>query len=329
MFKGGVNNKLNNLKRILLFNPAISSLNMGDHIIFNSVYNQLTSLINEAFVVEVSTHLPVSRYLRYTRDFDYKFVCGSNLLRGKMNRLFRQWDINIFNAKYIGPCILVGVGWWQYGDEPNLYTKKLYKKILSTDYFHSVRDSYTEKQLKKMGFENVINTGCPSMWGLTKEHCSQIPVRKSDNVVCTITDYNRDVEQDRKLLEILCNNYRNVYLWLQGSNDFEYFKSLKLDNQRIKIIPPNLKAFDSILEKDVDYVGTRLHAGIRALQKKKRTIIIAIDNRAIEKQKDFNLNCVHRNEIERLDSIINSTFSTNINIPIENIKKWKSQFKNK
>lgn len=245
-----------------------------------------------------------------------------------MNRLFRQWDINIFNANNIGPCVLVGVGWWQYGDDPNYYTKKLYKKVLSHDLYHSVRDSYTEKQMKKMGFNNVINTGCPTMWNLTKEHCLKIPKVKSNDVVCTITDYNRDFTRDKKMFEILLDNYNNVYLWLQGTKDQEYFSKLNINNKKIKLIPPSLKAYDSILEKDIDYVGTRLHAGIRALQKKKRTIIIAIDNRANEKQKDFNLKCISRNDVEDLGEVIKSNFYTEINIPIDNIKKWKSQFVN-
>lgn len=312
--------------KIVLYNPAVSSLNMGDHIIFDGAYRELESLLNNAFIVEVSTHLPVSRYLRHTKDFDYRFVCGSNLLRGKMNRLFRQWDINIFNANNVGPCVLVGTGWWQYGDEPNFYTKKLYKKVLSPNLYHSVRDSYTESQLKKMGFDNVLNTGCPTMWSLTKEHCLEIPNVKSEDVICTITDYNKDVKRDKKMLEVLSDNYKNVYLWIQGTKDYDYFKELEFNSEKIRLVPPNLESYDAILEKDVDYVGTRLHAGIRALQKKKRTIIIAIDNRAIEKQKDFNLKCISRNEIEELSGLINSSFSTEINIPIENIKKWKNQF---
>jgi len=299
---------------------------MGDHIIFDGVYSQLEELLNEAFLVEISTHLPVSRYLNYTKDFDYKFVCGSNLLRGKMNERSKQWDINIFNADNVGPCILVGTGWWQYKDDPNFYTKKLYKKVLSSYYLHSVRDSYTEMQLKKMGFDNVINTSCATMWNLTKEFCLEIPKSKSKDVVCTITDYNKNSKSDQKMFGILCDNYETVYLWLQGTQDYDYFKQLNLKSDKIRLVSPNLKSYDSILEKDVDYIGTRLHAGLRALQKKKRTIIIAIDNRAIEKQKDFNLKCISRNEIETLSGMINNNFSTEINIPIENIRKWKSQF---
>lgn len=315
-----------NRKKIALYNPQISSLNIGDHIIFDGVYTQLGKLVDKSFVVEVPTHLPISRYLRHIKNSDYKFICGSNLLRGKMNRIFRQWDINIFNSKLVGPAVLIGAGWWQYGDEPNFYTKKLYKKVLSKKFYHSVRDSYTEKQMKKMGFENVINTGCPTMWNLTRDHCLDIPKEKAQDVVCTITDYNGNIEKDRLLLQILLKNYKNVYLWIQGYNDFEYFRKLDIDEKKIKIVAPNLKEYDLILEKDIDYIGTRLHGGIRALQKKKRTIIIAIDNRAIEKQKDFNLTCILRENIEELEKVINCSLTTEINIPIENINKWKQQF---
>src|SRR4051794_11742838 len=112
------------MKKVVLYNPSVSSLNIGDHIIFDGAKTQIKPILNGSFIIDISTHLPVSNYLNHIGTVDYKFVCGSNLLRGKMNSSFRQWDINIFNAKKVGPCILVGAGWWQYGDEPNLYTKK-------------------------------------------------------------------------------------------------------------------------------------------------------------------------------------------------------------
>lgn len=313
-------------KEIVMYSPAVSSVNMGDHIIYEGVCKQLKGLLEDAFIIEISTHLPVSKYIKTLSKADYKFVCGSNLLRGKMDRCFRQWDIDIFHADKIGPAILVGAGWWQYGDEPNLYTKNLYKRVLSDEYYHSVRDSYTEKQLKKIGIENVINTSCPTMWDLTKEHCLDIPKSKAKNVVTTVTDYRKDIDKDSKMLNILFKNYEKVYLWLQGMGDYQYIKNLNIDEKKVTLVPPNLESYNNILNEDVDYIGTRLHAGIRALQMKKRSIIIGIDNRSIEKKKDFNLVVVNREEIDKLEDFINCEFPTEINIPIDNINKWKSQF---
>lgn len=97
----------------------------------------------------------------------------------------------------------------------------------------------------------------------------------------------------------------------------------------LAILPARLRAYENLLTSDdMDFVGTRLHAGIKALQNKKRSIIIGVDNRAIEKQKDFNLTVISRDKLkEQLADKVNSNFSTEINIPTENIREWKTQFK--
>jgi hypothetical protein len=91
-------------------------------------------------------------------------------------------------------------------------------------------------------------------------------------------------------------------------------------------VKPSLQALDEILTIDIDYLGTRLHAGIRALQNKKRTLILAVDNRAIEISKDTNLPVVPRNDWESITSWIESAYETRIRLPWSNIDKWKSQF---
>lgn len=315
------------MKKILLLDPSVSSLNIGDEIIGDGVKKHIDFLLSDSFVIDISSHLPLSfMYKRAIGTNNYAFVCGSNLLMGKMNRLFKQWHIGYKDISFLKGAILIGAGWWQYNNKPNLYTKILYKKILSKKYLHSVRDNYTVEMLKSMGITNVINTGCATMWSLTPEHCKKIPTKKSENVIFTLTDYKPDKEKDINFIKILNKNYKVLYYWPQGIGDVEYFESLKLDIP-IKIVNPNLKAYDNILEEnEIDFIGTRLHGGIRALQKMKRTIIIAVDNRAKEKQKDFNIVCIERENLTQLEDLINSCWKTEIVIPLENIQKWKNQF---
>lgn len=79
---------------------------------------------------------------------------------------------------------------------------------------------------------------------------------------------------------------------------------------------------------NVDYVGTRLHAGIHAMNYRIRSIIIAIDNRAIEMARDFQLPIIDRVNIETdLRKMIQSDFMTKVKIPVDNINLWKAQFK--
>lgn len=316
------------MKSCVLYSPAISSDNIGDTIIAESAKKQIESIIEPMFVAEIATHLPTSWYfMRIHKKAEYKFVLGSNLLKSTFLGLKRQWDVTLRSASYYGPCILIGAGWWQYNNEPNLYTKILYKKILSKNNIHSVRDHYTEKILNDMGIKNVINTGCPTLWDLTSEFCSQIPKTKAKNVVFTLTDYNRDRELDIKLISVLLSCYEKVYFWPQGSKDFDYFLDLG-QSEDIQIIPPNLEKLDQLLNdpSGIDYVGTRLHGGIRALQHKRRTIILKIDNRAAEMNKSYNLPVVERGDFAELRHMIEGSFETMISLPTQNIEIWKAQF---
>ena len=194
------------------------------------------------------------------------------------------------------------------------------------DYIHSVRDAYTEKFLHKIGITNVVNTGCPTMWGLLPEHCAAIPQKKADTVILTLTDYSQDVARDELLIKTLNEHYRSVYYWIQGANDYAYFKTLR-GVENIKIIPPNLAAYDTFLkEHETDFVGTRLHGGMRALQNKRRTIIIGIDNRAIELNRDFNIPVLNQNNMEQLSGMIEQPLITAIRLNTKNIALFLRQF---
>jgi polysaccharide pyruvyl transferase WcaK-like protein len=117
-----------------------------------------------------------------------------------------------------------------------------------------------------------------------------------------------------------------VYLWIQTDSDHEYARSLVSD---LVYIHPSVAALDGILmsDLDLDYVGNRLHAGIRALQRGRRTIIIEIDNRAHEMGSDFGLPTVGRTDFERLEQMIATPFETAVQLPDLSIARWKSQFK--
>jgi polysaccharide pyruvyl transferase WcaK-like protein len=317
------------MKQIVLWSPSVSSLNLGDGVITDGVKKQLDYILKGNLVVEVSTHLPLSHYYgRFFKDFDLKFVCGSNLLKSSLFGLNAQWDIKPWQKKIAGPAVLVGVGWWRYGNKPNLYTRLLLRSVLSKEIIHSVRDQYTEDILRGIGIPNVLNTGCASMWDLTPEHCAKIPQAKADNVVFTLTDYRTDIINDTLLIKALLRNYRFVYFWPQGSGDARYFESLDVDHAKISWVEPSLSKYNELLRDvdDIEFVGTRLHGGIRAMQYLKRTMIIAVDNRAMEKHKDFNIPILSRDDCRRLDEILPQAFATQITLPEEKIKRWKDQF---
>jgi polysaccharide pyruvyl transferase WcaK-like protein len=327
------------MDKIGILNTAVFSFNKGDYIIMESVKKQLGDILKNNFFVEIPTHSPAfctyqvmnifkkkSLLKKNLDSMKYKFVCGTNLLSKSMLKRTPLWNINIFQSKYLKNCVFLGVGCGTYG-KINWYTKKILKNVLSKDYIHSVRDEEAKKMLEEIGFK-AINTGCPTLWGLTKEHCEQIPISKKDEVVFTLTDYKQDFVNDQKLINILNKNYKRVYFWVQGFYDYEYFKQFK-NIENIEIIFSDINEYDNFLEKhDCDYVGTRLHAGIKAIQYKKRSIIIIVDNRARSMKRDYNLNCIERENIDKLEEYINSEIETNINLNLNNIEMWKKQFDN-
>lgn len=322
------------MKTIVLFDPSIRSLNMGDHIIMRAAEKELSNIIKDNYIIKCGTHSPVVTFYQNTshnprmRIYDnaeYKFICGSNLLWKNMFLPRPTFNVNLWNCRPYRGSVLLGVGTNSKNKNPNYYTKKLYEKILSKELIHSVRDEETKRLLNQMGYE-AINTGCPTMWRFTKKFCEGIPQEKSNKVIFTLTDYSQDPLHDQEMINILINNYDEIYFWVQGVFDMEYFAKMQ-NTEKIKIIAPTLEAYDQILKgNDIDYVGTRLHAGMYALEHKKRTFILAIDNRVRSMKETYNLNSIERNDIELLEEMINKPFKTDLSISEKRIEEWMAQF---
>ena len=319
-----------NVSEIVRFNPSKNTDNLGDYIIMHYCEAVLDELFPGASFSDISVHtVPSLAEEAEVKKADASFVCGTNLLTSHIEE---NWNWRLpdgFKRKLpYRNVILLGVGWKNYEDECSKYSEMIYKSLLNPRVLHSVRDSYTEAALKKVGIINVINTGCPTMWRLTPEFCKKIPKEKAPDVITTVTDYRRDIENDKAMLEILSQNYRNVYLWLQGRADEEYLKELGV-RENVIIIPRDLNESEKRLRYgNADYVGTRLHAGIHALNYGIRSLIVAVDNRALEIAKDTNLPIIMRGNVKNsLQEMLSAEREMQIRIKTENINRFKSQFK--
>ena len=310
----------------VILDTAMGSDNCGDLIIMEACMLQLRDKLDVSAMHHVPTHQFPSDFERMLlSNSRMKILCGTNILSGHMGS-YGLWKLGPDVAPYRN-TLLLGVGFDSAVLDFDDYTKRLFQTILSKEGIHSVRDSFSEKMLRDMGIQNVLNTGCPTMWRLTPEHCATIPTQKAKNVVCTLTDYCRDEENDRAMLDILLVSYQTVYFWLQGRDDLEYIRSLGYEN-KVMLVQPDLQSFDAVLEQpDLDYVGTRLHAGIRALNKGRRSLIVSIDNRAECIHADTGLPIIHRKDIsKKLKQRIMEEVHSKITIPKSNISQWMEQF---
>lgn len=326
------------MKRITLLDTAVGSTNKGDEIIMRCCKEELS--LGGYFVLNAPTHLKTISMLEsigvlpdsaneISRS-EYKFVCGTNLLQSNMLHRSNQWDIDLLTCKPFANSILVGVGGHvaEIGGIKGKYTAELYKKVLSHEYIHSVRTKAAEEDLTRLGFK-AINTGCVTLWKLSPDFCAGIPKEKGRNAIVTLTDYNRDAEKDRLLLEVVIKNYQKVYFWPQGIYDDEYLRELGFEKDLI-VLPADVDAYERVLnnEESLDYIGTRFHGGIFAMRHQKRCIIISLDERMTAMQERIKNNVISRSRIgDQLEKIIQSEFETFVDINLGLIATWKAQFR--
>jgi hypothetical protein len=285
----------------------------------DAVNEAICEMLPDAYTFRIPSHEPLSR-----RSYDFLgkselcFIGGTNILGSPAWRL--QW----YDAFFLKNAICLGVSWAVSCNKPKLRDRLLLPRVLSGKGLHSVRDGYTKNLLAQLGIQSV-STSCPTMWKLTPEHCAVIPSTKARDVVFTLTAYRANPVFDRAMIEILRRNYRRLYFFSQMSDDRRYIK--QFDDHGVRVISPRLSAYDQFLaNEDVDYVGSRLHGGIRALQCKKRTVVMAVDHRSAEIGCDTGLPVLPRGEVNRLDEWVNGCASTQIRLPMADIAGWKSQF---
>ena len=312
------------LRRIALLDTSVASTNLGDRIIMEAVRRELASLIQDAFPFSVATHEWMGAKSRsLLRRSDWVIAGGTSLLSSRM-WIRSTWKLSPLDALARPEIVLMGSGWRVFQGPADPYSRWLLRGVLSRTRTHSVRDSYSEKMLRSLGLPNVLNTGCPTLWSLTPGRVRRTPRHQGENVVTTLNPYMPDQERDREVLRLLARHYRAVYFWAQTDTDFAYAYEL---DPSLRFLDPTLEAYDDLLgsEPSLDYVGLRLHGGIRALQHARRTVIIEIDNRAKTMAADFGLPTVDQHDRAGLENRISQPFETRLNLPWKAIEEWKSR----
>ena len=318
-------------KRILLIDPALhdrsggASPNLGDQIISRAVRREIHDLFGgDLDLSRAPSHaFPGWDIAGKVRDSDCTIVGGSNLLSFHPVRP-TSWKIGLPGLAGFRNLVLMGAGWGSYQTRGNNYGRWVARRILSGSALHSLRDQYSTDQARtSLGLHGSINTACPTMWRLSSPHLASI--RRSKGAVClfSLTDYAKDVQQDTALLEMLAKHYAGrLLLWPQGARDLSYVRSLGFQGQAIE------RSLDSLIDTlrttdGLDYVGTRLHAGILCLEHGVRSMIVSVDNRATEIHRDTGLSVIERSDLAGLAHWLTHDVSCTLGLPYENIDRWK------
>ncbi|WP_111432133.1 polysaccharide pyruvyl transferase family protein [Rhodobacteraceae bacterium DSL-40] len=314
-------------KAAAILDPAIATRNAGDEVIADAARRWIRKALPDHFLTTLPTHDKMGiRSHRLIRQAEYAIVGGSNILS---STLFtdRGWRVGLQDLLFVDKLILLAAGWRNYEKKPTPVTGMMLRRLLDKNAIHSVRDTHTKDMLASVGIENVVVTACVTMWQLTPDHIAEIPKKKGSSVVTTFS-MRKPSPHDSHLIDILLKLYDRVYIWPQGFDDMAYVS--QLSNGRAALLAPTLEAYDELLEADpsLDYLGIRLHAGIRALQKGVRSYIVSIDNRAAEISKDTNLPIVSRGASEEeLRELVSMDYAPELQLPQNEIDIWMDQFK--
>jgi hypothetical protein len=330
---------------IVLLDPGLSYPktqhivdNVGDLIISEAINKKITKLFPHENIIRIPSHYKLSSDGKRTiKKSDIVFIGGTNLLSSYFKKMNRPLGPNKSSLRILFPelknVILFGVGWGYGHDKPlDNMSIRYYRKIFKPNSIQSVRDFESEYKLRKSGINNAVNTNCPTMWGLNGIPMD-LKVRVPENNQClfTLTDYLKDFKLDNLILGTLAERFRKLVFFPQGKGDELYLKMLPCYNKYkaiITILDRSLTAYDDFVDNnDFVYIGTRLHGGIRCLQKGKPALIISIDNRAEDIAKDTNLACIQRSEYTNITKWLDGrTKFGNINLNLEGINAFISQF---
>lgn len=316
------------LDSVAVFDPSLATRNAGDEIISDAARKQIRRVMPMAFQATIPTHERIgARSYRFSMQAKHSIVAGSNILSGHM-MLDRQWRFRPWDALFVKDLILLGVGWRAYGQSRSTPSDMLMRKILSKDGFHSVRDEHTKTEMGKRGIKNVLNTACVTMWDLDLAGLAELPQKKSHRVLTTV-NVGQKKAGEIEFLKLLCEEYDEVFVWPQGIDDEFYVKDIIAQLPKVKKIGATLAAYDEMLAdpQGIDFVGNRLHGGVRALQHMRRATILAVDNRASEIARDTNLPVISLADgIDAVRDAIRNPKPIEVTLPTEQIAQWRGQF---
>lgn len=270
------------LMRTAVLAPWLGSDNLGDRIIQDAIIRKLHAY-GVAPSLELGVHCrPTLRQLYSVRKYKAVLFGGTNALGNSFRgRSGLAPDLMMFYRRRV---VLMGVGWASYALKPTGLSRWTWSTLLSPDAIHAVRDQHTAEILESMNFSAVM-TGCPTTWNLSHPRQLDVGVHTSPTAILTVTNYSRDFKRDNRWIAIVQRYFDSVLFQPMAAEDNDYLVD-GLGIERARILPLSLDSLgEAVTQPDKVYIGTRLHAGVRALQLGCPTLILAIDNRATEMAK--------------------------------------------
>jgi hypothetical protein len=152
---------------IAFINPAVSTTNVGDLFITDSLKRIVRHDRTRSFDVDPRKPVPRETIDRINRDADAAVICGTNLWYKRMARRGR-WMLTLDDLRAMKvPIIPLGVGTTRHHDDCNDFepdTLAQIRQIHASCAVGSASDVRTAEVLDGAGVRNVATTGCPTLF---------------------------------------------------------------------------------------------------------------------------------------------------------------------
>ncbi|WP_291297975.1 polysaccharide pyruvyl transferase family protein [Elioraea sp.] len=308
--------------RLAVIDPSLATDNLGDEVIYQAVEAALLDLFPAAFIHRIASHEALSdRSHKVLRAADMTFVAGSNLLPPD----WAQWRLTLADSMFIDNLVIFGAGWQNDVTQLNRENTKIMRRAFHRTALHAVRDKPAVDNLATLGLR-VVNASCPTLWALDAAATARIPVTRAPEAVVTVTAYRNRPAEDAAFLRLVTESYRKVWFYPQMEDDIPHLERIGFGH--LPRIRATTAAFTRFLaENEVDYIGSRLHGGIRALQTGKRSLILQVDNRARDIAAHTGLPSARLDDPAGIRRWIETPAPTVLRLPEAEIAAWKAQFR--
>lgn len=310
--------------QVTLLDTSVATRNVGDEIIMDSVRREIAELLPEAVVRTVPTHERLGKRSRQLLRGSAVNLAGGTNLVGPPMAYSRLWKIGPSEMLRSPRVTLMGSGWRRYNARVTPYSTTLLRRSLSGDLPHAVRDQFTADRLRSIGIRNTVVTGCPTTWELTDARVRQLPSKIGSAAIVVLNGKKDPPGFGQALFSAALALYERVFFWPQMVPDMRYLADLPAG---VTPVSPTLRGYDEVLAATpgVDYLGSRLHAGIRALQHGRRSLIFELDNRATEMGKTLKLPTYPTStSVSELSDLVQNDIDFRISVPTDAVNAWRS-----
>lgn len=307
-------------QKIAFINPRLSTNNVGDHFIEDSVKKILN--YDAVDSVDIDPRKPLRPGdIDRINQCDVAVIVGTNLWYAHVAKPGR-WMISIEELDQIKiPFVPLGVGTTQYKHNFDTFcfddeTVALLKKIHEKCVVSSARDPRTFEVLKAAGIDNVRMTGCPTLyrslkpvWSLNRKDSKQVVItaRKGHdkNIAVIVEELIRrgmkPVLAAQKIKDLYCSRRRAPFYKKKMDELYEF----------------DIKPYQKLVDESYGAIGWRLHGNMFHLAHGNPTMFFANCSRCLSFSQGFDLPCIYAEDkevipkqelIESVDRFLNADY---------------------